>query len=131
MSKMVKITNTRNQPVLTGYRMPGTDANGRANPIVDVLIQPRALLNEVFFPSEAHFLEWKRQNELFITRGDILLDNGNEKEIQAKHSEINKKEKETSDNASNKAVEKIQEAADNVNASVKFTAQETGKRAKK
>ncbi|EGV1470930.1 hypothetical protein JF110_001655 [Campylobacter jejuni] len=132
MSHKVKITNVLNAPVKAFYRMPQLEGEKKFNPILEVYIQPRALMNEIIFPTEEYFKEWRRQNEHLFTKGYLIIDDKiNEKTLKAKVEEVADKDNAVAKEKSNKAVENLQEAADNINATIEFKEEPVGKSDKK
>ena len=121
-----KITNMLNQKIVTNYRMPKENLSAtdsvKFNPVISVEIQPRALLNEVVFPNEHFYHHWKLQNEgLFkkgiLVEGESLL---SENQIKDKHQELVKNQSKENKNVIESQVEKIEESAANVNATLHF-----------
>lgn len=125
-SVKVKITNTQDQTIRTFYRMPKTEGS-KFSPIIEVAIQPRALLNTLHFANKHYYDEWKRQNKDFFDEGYLIEgDNVKEKEIIAKNEEIIKAENEKASEKSDEIMEKLEEVADNVNAKVTFKEEKMG-----
>lgn len=89
MSKVVKITNTRANKLSLRYRMP-SEKGARINPIIEVEIIPRALLQEVVFGNDEMYNEFVKQNQLFIDNGTIIIGETNEQDA-VKISETNAK----------------------------------------
>ena len=67
---VVKITNTKINPLTLYYRVPG---NEDKRPLVSVHIPSRALNYAVPFSDEQHFLEFKRQNEQLLASEVIII----------------------------------------------------------
>lgn len=89
MSKVVKITNTTNNKLVLCYRMP-SEKGERANPVLEVEVGQRALLQETAFANEAMYNAFVEQNQSLIDNGTIIIGNTNAKEAQ-KISEANDK----------------------------------------
>lgn len=131
MSYKIKITNILDASIKAFYRMPKPEGEKKYAPVIEVQIQPRALLNDVIFPDENHYKEWKRQNEHLFTKGYLLEDDKvTEKELQGKSDEIIKADNAIAKNKTDKMVDNLQEAADNVNATIKFEEEQMGKKSK-
>lgn len=124
MAFSTKITNTTNSIIEICYRMP-KEKGGNSLPIT-IPIQPRALLNEVFFPNEECFLEMKRQNEILFARGYLIEGKTNEKEVVAKHEELSQDRFQNVKEKVEKTTDDIQASAENVNASVEIKAGKSG-----
>lgn len=88
MSKIVKITNTTSNKLLLCYRMPSPKGE-RANPILEVEIFPRALLQEVIFASDNMYKEFISQNQSLIDRGTIIIGDKTTSNEAEKISEAN------------------------------------------
>lgn len=89
MSKIVKITNTTHNKLVLCYRMP-SEKGERANPVLEVEIGQRALLQEVSFANEDMYDAFVKQNQSLIDNGTIIIGQTNAKEAQ-KISEANDK----------------------------------------
>ncbi|HDZ5024780.1 TPA: hypothetical protein RTG57_001730 [Campylobacter jejuni] len=128
MSYKIKVTNILNSPIKAFYRMPKEKTEKSFNPMVEIYIQPRALMNEVIFPSEAHFIEWKNQNKSLLDREYLILDEKiNEKKIEGKVKDVASKDNSIAKQKTNKIVEDLQETADNINAKIEFKEEPAGK----
>lgn len=123
MSYKIKLSNTLNQEIRTCYRMPKVDGNEdiKINPVLEVSIQPRALLNDIFFADEVYYHNWKMQNQELFDRG-ILIEGEvvSEKEIIAKNEKVLNENKKSQEARIDKQVSKLEEAAANINAAVHF-----------
>ena len=69
MSYSIKVSNTTNNTIELCYRMPKSVGSGLP---ITIPIQPRALLNEIFFPTEEAYHEMKKQNEIYFKKGYII-----------------------------------------------------------
>ena len=83
MSKTITISNTGAKTYELQYRMPG-----EVSQVLKVFIYPYALNKEYSFPSEAYYLEFKKQNEAFFAGDSPSLVEG--KVTVAKIEKINK-----------------------------------------
>lgn len=110
MPKSIKITNSSDRVIETKYRMPGEKT------VQIIRVQPRALLNEVNFPSEKHLAVWKDQNKSFFSRGILFENEKREALLKDAEKTDSKNISETIQNKSNKNMEDLEAAADNVNA---------------
>ena len=123
MSYKIKLSNTLNQEIRTCYRMPKVDGNKdiKINPVLEVSIQPRALLNNIFFADEVYYHNWKMQNQNLFDRG-ILIEGEvvSEKEIIAKNEKVLNENKKSQEARIDSQVSKLEEAAANINAAVHF-----------
>lgn len=123
MSYKIKLSNTLNQEIRTCYRMPKVDGNEdiKINPVLEVSIQPRALLNDIFFADEVYYHNWKMQNQALFDRG-ILIEGEvvSEKEIIAKNEKVLNENKKSQEARIDSQVSKLEEAAANINAAVHF-----------
>lgn len=125
MAFFIKVTNLLNQRLITNYRMPKVDGSGeiKGNPFLSVEIQPRAMFNELIFASEAHYKEWRRQNDSLYKKGIIvegeLL---NEKKILGENERLVKEQQSTNKDKIERNIDKLQESADHINASLEFNA---------
>lgn len=72
MSKVINITNTTSNHLVLCYRMPSKEGE-RANPVLEVEIYPRALLQEVVFANDEMYNEFASQNEALIDSGTIII----------------------------------------------------------
>lgn len=122
---VAKISNTLDKLIVTNYRMPSKEGE-KPNPVISVTIQPRALLNDVFFPSESHKEEWLRQTKQLFDKGILIEGKVTEKLLINKNAENIQKENEMKKTKSDKTIGEIQEAADKINATIEFT-EATGK----
>lgn len=123
MSYSTKISNSTSRTIATKYRMPGNPAS-----IITITIQPRALLNEIFFIDESYYKEWKRQNQDFFDRKVLYENEKNTKVLENSGKEADSQTSERMKARSNKAVENVEEAADNVNASIKVETEDLRER---
>ena len=124
MSKTIKISNSTPRYIETKYRMPG------GLPLT-ITIQPRALLNEVNFHTEEHYLEWKRQNSVFFEQNILIENEKNDKLLEAKGKEYAEDVTSKVHNKVNANVENMEAAADNVNASIKVETENLNQKKKK
>lgn len=116
MATVLKITNTKVNPLTLYYRVPGREGNKM--PTIAVSIPARALNHSVAFANDSHADAFKKQNEQFIDRGIIIL--GKSTESQA--------EKQNEKNAvaeSQKTKEAADAAVDSIEKQVKSTAKKS------
>lgn len=116
---VVKVSNTLDKHIEANYRMQGT-INGNPNPVITIRIQPRALLNDVAFPSEAHYEAWQRQNKDFLDAGILIVGKATEKQILATNAKVVESSNKRAKAKTDKAVEAVAESADKVNAKVQL-----------
>lgn len=119
MAYKVKLSNTTNNSISLNYRLPA-NMGGNNMPLA-VIIQPRALLNEITFETEEVYKEVKKQNELFFKKGYLLEGNVKEKEIISKSDEISKDKNTNIKNKVDKTTDELKSSADNVNATLEIT----------
>lgn len=123
MAYKTKVSNTLNQEIRTCYRMPKVDGSEdiKINPVLEVSIQPRALLNEIYFADEHYYHQWKMQNQRMFEDG-VLIEGEmvSEKEVVAKHEKVMVDNKKNQEAKIESQVSKLEEAAANINAAVHF-----------
>ncbi len=123
MSYKIKISNTLNQEIRTYYRMPRSEVSEdiKINPVLEVSIQPRALLNDIYFADQNYYHYWKLQNSSLFERGILVEgDTINEKQILANNEKVMKESKKSQNDKIESQVSKLEEAAANINAAVHF-----------
>lgn len=125
---LVKVSNTTNQNVVACYRMPGKNDIGRPYPVIEVHIQPRALNNDIAFPSKEHFIEWEHQNRQLFDNGVLIKGTISENQAIVTSKEVADKNLKAAKETSDKVVDKIAEAADSVNAKVTITDEPVAKK---
>lgn len=109
MSVIKKISSSSDNIIYANYRMPGNNS-----PILEVAIQPRALLNDVAFPSEVFFEEWSKQNSSFLESGLLVVGSATEKQLKAKQKENTVSAKKAAVEAVEETMGKVQAVADEV-----------------
>ncbi|EAK7296536.1 hypothetical protein FBF91_05865 [Campylobacter upsaliensis] len=123
MSYKIKISNTLNQEIRACYRMPRSEVSEdiKINPVLEVTIQPRALLNDIYFADQNYYHQWKLQNQSFFDRG-ILIEGEvvTEKQILANNEKVMQDNKKSQSDKVESQVNKLEEAAANINAAVHF-----------
>ena len=124
MSYSIKVSNTTNNTIELCYRMPRSLGSGLP---ITIPIQPRALLNEIFFPTEEAYHEMKRQNELYFKKGYIIEGKTNEKEVVAKHTEVSSERYQNVKDKVDRATDDLQASADNINASLNIEVEKVSK----
>lgn len=124
MSYSIKVSNTTNNTIELCYRMPRSLGSGLP---ITIPIQPRALLNEIFFPTEEAYHEMKKQNEIYFKKGYIIEGKTNEKEVVAKHTEVSSERYQNVKDKVDKATDDLQASADNINASLNIEVEKVSK----
>lgn len=110
MSFKAVISNTTDQFINAYYRMP-KESELQKKPILEVIIYPRALMQEIIFTNELFYKEWKKQNESFFINGFLVEGKSNEEFLQDKSNENILKENEKVQEKVEKNIEKLQEAS--------------------
>ena len=128
MSYSIKVSNTTNNTIELCYRMPKSIGSGLP---ITIPIQPRALLNEIFFPTEEAYHEMKKQNEIYFKKGYIIEGTANEKEVVAKHTEVSSERYQNVKNKVDKVTDELQASADNINAKLNIKVEKTSKSSRK
>lgn len=121
MGVKIKLTNCLNSNLKLNYRMPSDNLNGRANPVLSIILQPRALLNEVELPSQNHYNEFKKQNQTFFDNGIVIEGKTTEKQAQSNNKKSGERATRKAKESANKTIEKIQDGANNVSAKLTIT----------
>lgn len=121
MAKTIKISNSTNRYIETKYRMPKGIA-------IAITVQPRALLNEINFHTEEDYKAWRKQNEVFFSKGILFENEKNDKLLEAKGKDealnvTSKIQKKVDNNLDN-----VSAAADNVNASLSIKTEDLRER---
>ena len=80
MAYLIKVTNTKVNPLTLYYRVPGKQEDNRQ--LISIQIPSRALNYEVAFTDETHYVAFKEQNLVLFEDG-ILLQGGKTKEAEA------------------------------------------------
>ena len=128
MSYSIKVSNTTNNTIELCYSMPRSLGSGLP---ITIPIQPRALLNEIFFPTEEAYHELKKQNEIYFKKGYIIEGKTNENEIVAKHTEVSSERYQNVKDKVDRATDYLQASADNINASLNIKVKKANKSSKK
>lgn len=115
------VSNSLNRQVDVYYRVKAVD--GSAQPMIKVAIQSRALCNEIAFPSEAHKEAFLAQAKYLLDKEVLIIGKATEEKIVSSNEKL--KEDETAEKTlkTNSTIDKIEEAADNVSASMSFEAE--------
>lgn len=117
---VVKITNTKINALTLCYRMPKAPEQERANPVLEINLPARALLQEVSFPSEEYFNAFKSQVSDYIERGDIIIGKSNEKEAIKKNESNAKIDKGEVSEKIDKNTKQLENSAGSVKAKMKM-----------
>ena len=117
----LKVSNSLNRQVDVYYRVKAMD--GSAQPMIKVAIQSRALCNEIAFPSEAHKKAFLAQAKYLIDKEILLIGGVTEEKVVSSNEKL--KEDETAEKTlkADSTIGKIEEAADNVSATMSFEAE--------
>lgn len=112
---VVKITNTLMNPLVLCYRIPSAKGE-RANPVLEVSLPPRALLQDVAFPSQEYFNVFESQNKQYIEDGTIIIGATNAKKAEKMHEDNNKIEKAKVEEKIHKNTNQLENSATSVKA---------------
>lgn len=126
MAVIKKISSSCDNVIHANYRMPGENS-----PVLEVSIQPRALLNDVAFPSERFYEEWSRQNSSFLESGLLVVGQATEKLLKARQEEAVKKTKKEVGETVDSVVDKVHAVADEVGGSVKVEIEKADEKRRK
>ena len=131
-SNSLLVSNSLNRVVEVYYRVATQD--GVLQPMIKVSIQPRALCNTINFINEAHLEAFKRQADYLFKKGILIAGKATEEKLLNTNADLKENETKEKTATSDATIEKIQEAADNINAEVTMSAEpvaRAGKRNKK
>lgn len=109
MSKTITISNTGSRTYELSYRMPGETVQ-----ILKVYIYPYALNTEVSFPTENHYLEFKKQCAAFFAGNTPQLIEGKTSvnKIEKINAVVNEKAQETLDAEVNKITNQLSDISE-------------------
>ena len=119
MAIEVSLSNSTNKNIIVNYRIENS-------PVREVHIQNRAINNKVFFASEAELEAFRDAAKGFFDAGILIEGKAIEKQIVHNNEKLAKEANEGA-TKNDKAIEKLQEAADNVNAELVFEAEKVEK----
>lgn len=108
----VKITSTYDKNVILTYRAPGTRA------LIDVQLPPRALLQEVSFPSKEYYDAFAAQIADLIESKRIIIGDTKGSEAEKIHKEAAKQEQKRAKERAEKTEQQIQGSAEAIKAKV-------------
>lgn len=111
----VKITNTLLNKLILCYRMP-SKVGERVKPVLEVELAPRALLQNVKFPSQEFFDVFESQNKKLIEDGTIIIGATTAKKAEKANSENLKIEKEQVSSKIEKNTTQLENSASSVKA---------------
>lgn len=114
----VKITNTLLNALSLCYRIPSKQGE-RANPVLEVSLPPRALLQSVKFPSQEYFEVFKTQNQKLIDNGTIIIGATTAKKAMDANSKNLEAEKEQVKSKIDRNTQQLQNSASSVKAKMK------------
>lgn len=123
------VSNSLNRVVDVYYRVKSQE--GTAQPMIKVSIQPRALCNELRFISDAHLEAFKAQSKYLFDKGVLIAGKATEEKLVSTNEQLKSEETAQKTSVSDATIEKLEEAADNVNAEVTMTAEPVASTGKK
>lgn len=118
----VKITNATNNTMSLNYAIVETSGDKKFRKVISVKIEPRALLQEVTFPSQDYYNAFVKQNEYLLDEGKILINaSTSESKLEQASKDIATKENASARKKKNQAIEKIEKSINNKNTKLKIS----------